>query len=55
MDSEPAFLLLLLLFNPHKCFLCWVISFYFAHEKKGLDRQSQLSKVVKLVSIGASV
>lgn len=49
MDSKPV-LVFFSPSNPHKCFLCWVISFRFANEKKGLDRQSQLSKVIKLIN-----
>ena len=43
MDGEPGFFLLI---HTSKCFICWIISFHFAIEKKGLAQQSQLSKVI---------
>lgn len=39
-------------FNTHKCLGCWIILFCFANEKKGLARQSHLSKVMYLIHEG---
>ena len=43
MDGEPGFFPLI---HTSKCVICWIISFHFAIEKRGLAQQSQLPKGV---------